>query len=346
MSHAEGPFVSGAIQYEAAITNPIQNDIPSDVYKMYSNGCITPGCIECLVIDDHEYCSLCYGDNIGPDDFGNCVACQIDNCLQCNADASDCELCIDGNPPVMDKCTVNNIICTDPNCIYCPNGSNFCTVCDSGYYLHEYCVPCMTIHYDCMACAEGMCTECSAKPLITGSICVACDMLGCQYCRILYNDRNKSIIKQCTSCYEGYILAHDNSLCIRTSETSCAILNCRRCTTVEPIACLECDASYALYQDTCVICTIPNCLECKIEAPQGVTYETCMSCNKGYSKLVRDTQSDTPQVLCVPILENIDQRINPIIFLGFVSVVFVLALLSAGCMFIYRLIEKDDNRRS
>lgn len=343
MSHVESSSVSSDIKHIAAVINFPQNDTQSRIYNWYSNDCTIPNCIECIVSNKNEICTLCYGNNIGPDDTGKCVPCQMGNCLQCNIDASSCELCIDGNPPIKDECTSYSIFCNDPNCIYCPNGPDFCAVCDSGYHLDGYCIPCMTIHYDCMECAEGICTECSPTPFLASSMCVACDIIGCQYCRVLYNDRNKSTIKQCISCYKGYILSHDNTVCTKSSETSCALLNCRRCTTTAPITCLECNTSYTLYKDACVVCDIPNCLDCKIEMSQGITYETCMLCDKGYTKLIIDMQSATRQVLCVPVLNNIDQRINPMVFFWYIVIAFALALLSAGIALIHGLIEKDDN---
>lgn len=346
MSHVIASSVSADRQRAAPAASSIPNTMRSHISSKYDNGCTLENCVECSVVNDKEYCLLCYGENMGPDSSGLCGPCYIDNCRQCNTDMFDCELCIDGDPPVMDECGIGLVDCTDPECAFCPNGPDFCSSCEPGYYLQEYCIPCMLIHQDCQTCADGMCTECSTTPSKSTSICVACDVIGCQYCKILYNDRNKSIIKQCVTCYQGYILMQDNSLCVMSSETSCAISNCSRCTTIDPIACLECDTSYALYQGMCVLCTIPNCLECEIKAPQGVTYETCTLCSKGYSPLVKEVQSTTPRALCVPILENINPSINPISFLSFVSAVFGLALLSVGCTFIYRLIERNTSYRS
>ncbi|ESU38783.1 Hypothetical protein DHA2_150924, partial [Giardia duodenalis] len=339
------PFTPVDTQCAAPVANSILNVTQSRATLTHPTTCTLENCIECVISDYTEYCVLCYGDNLGPDIDGHCVSCNIDNCLQCSTDIFICELCTDGNPPVLDKCTTDVISCADPHCIDCHDGSEFCSVCEPGYYLREYCISCSYIHYDCLACAEGMCTECSPSDSSGRSMCVACDMLGCQYCRILYNDRNKSIIKQCVTCYQGYLLVRDNSLCIRSSETNCAILNCRRCTTAIPIVCLECDTLYALYQNACILCTIPNCLECKIEASQDIVYETCVLCKDGYSYLLRDAQNVTSQGLCVPILKNINQTINPIILLGFVFVVLGLALLAAGCMFVYQLLEKNETRK-
>ncbi|EFO65504.1 High cysteine protein [Giardia lamblia P15] len=340
------PSTSADAQCVAPTVNSILNITQSRTNPEHSTTCTLENCIECLIFDGTEYCSLCYGDNLGPDIDGHCTSCHIDNCLQCSTDIFNCELCIDGNPPALDKCTEDVFFCIDPHCINCRDGPEFCSVCEPGYYLQEYCISCNYIHFDCLACAEGLCTECYPRDVYDSSICVACDVLGCQYCRILYNDRNKSIIKQCVTCYQGYLLVRDNSLCIKSSETNCAILNCRRCTTTDPIICLECDTFYALYQDACVLCTIPNCLECKIEASQGIVYETCVLCKDGYSYLLRDVYNVTSQGLCVPVFRNISQNINPIILLSFVLVTLGLALLAAGCMFVYRLIEKDEARRN
>ena len=313
MSHVIASSVSAGRQRAAPAASSIPSTMRPHIPSKYDHGCTLENCVECSIVNGKEYCLLCYGENMGPDNSGICGPCYIDNCRQCNTDMFNCELCINGDPPVTNECRIDLVDCIDSECAFCPNGPYFCSSCE---------------------------------PSKSTSMCVACDVIGCQYCKILYNDRNKSIIKQCVTCYQGYILMQDNSLCVMSSETSCAISNCSRCTTIDPIVCLECDTSYALYQGMCVLCTIPNCLECEIKAPEGFTYETCTLCSNGYSPLVKEIQSTTLRALCVPILENINPSINPISFLSFISAVFGLALLSVGCTFIYRLIERNTSHRS
>ncbi|EES98987.1 VSP [Giardia duodenalis ATCC 50581] len=204
----------------------------------------TEGVAECQICKSESdtaspTCSVCEATKAPNAAGGQCLACNIANCVRCNS-AETCAACGPGYVLVANEC----VACTTIGCKTCTNNadSQTCSACmDSTQKVSAdgtKCVACGVSN--CQSCSEdnvcAACTNSGEKPNTTGSECVACGIAGCSNC----NAQDK-----CETCEAPKKPSKDQKSC-----TECKDKNCAFCTGEG--ACQECGPGYKLEGETCV----------------------------------------------------------------------------------------------
>lgn len=222
-----------------------------------------PNCLQCRK-NEIGYCDRC---DVGYSRRnGECVKCQMDNCLKCEYtdDTSKCSICMNNYdindngecifndtslqtypsnkketssptplPPEQEETPAEGegaIKCNVQNCDVC-SSRNYCASCKTGYELKK-----------------GACT-------------VPCNVENCDHC---------DTPNTCAACISEYNLQSDN-----TCKLACKEANCISCITSK--WCIECADGYQVSGIGCTpICDDPNCSYCS-------TSSNCVSCSSGYT---------------------------------------------------------------
>lgn len=217
-----------------------------------------------------QTCYLGYG----PDENGDCVACESYGCWECDDSYKKCTDCF-GSSIDTNKDSVTYGKCTNPPINHCLFGQDECTICESGYGL--------TTDGKCYNCEDKNCGQCSTNY----QICEKCRKLAldddtesptygkCVGPRV--ENCNISISKDptiCSQCNDGYYV---------TSSGSCEKCdpNCKTC-SISAFSCNSCvDLSYYISDGKCVKCEIDHCAICHYG------YD-CNECENGYAKYTNE----------------------------------------------------------
>lgn len=215
-------------------------------------------CVNNFYLDKNSHCVECKEDSKfakGNDDgFGSCEDCssQIENCLKCSGNSSNCDLCAPGlyfivshgkcgncdiehypnfykagNDDGSGKC--NHCSEIMHNCDICEGNTTKCKKCDKMFYIED----------------DEKCSDCSSEKMIkfggdegygTCSECTDCEVCSnsiadCLWCHNISNSQ-----KICDECFNGFYLT--NNQCAKCSE------ECFSCTK-EKNQCLKCGYGYS-----------------------------------------------------------------------------------------------------
>lgn len=183
----------------------------SGFYDAAKNAC-TPcaeGCIYCFGAADNCYsgCSEGYGLVAKPENKGTCERCSVENCAQCNSDASKCTECTSGF--YLDQATGTCVKCFE-GCSYCESGGS-CLGCEPGLGLVN--------GTECQKCQSPNCSSCD-EDLAACSLCLdpyyfsettkKCEQCpaGCASCMSG---------QECNLCAEGFDWNSDSTACVKVA---------------------------------------------------------------------------------------------------------------------------------
>ena len=225
-------------------------------------------CTRYIRVNQCIYCA----SNYGVDEIGDCVRCQVDNCLFCNSNYKSCNYCENGyGANSKGQCIKGNI----PNCQLI-NNYNYsrCSTCENGYghVSEEKCVKCSDPNCDYCNDNYTYCSSCKEGFRVKSGKCYACKVENCAKC---YDN-----LDECNYCKQGYL--KEDGKCKK-----CLLNNCGEC-SLGVSACESCADSYGfnLIKDhenfgKCVKCSINGCKSCNYDLA------ICDSCLNGY-KLVNN----------------------------------------------------------
>eukprot|EP00928_Gymnodinium_smaydae_P014583 TRINITY_DN15367_c0_g1_i3.p1 TRINITY_DN15367_c0_g1~~TRINITY_DN15367_c0_g1_i3.p1 ORF type:complete len:791 (+),score=66.80 TRINITY_DN15367_c0_g1_i3:39-2411(+) len=219
-------------------------------------------------------CTQCIS-GYGKDDNGTCLACAIDNCLECT-NARTCILCDEGFTPVQDGNGTTYCGACAERCKSCnANGAGLCDPfqCISGYAIaNDRCEPC---GQNCVACDSNGPGKCdpggcrsghglqgSQEQLswwghASGASCRRCKLANCKVC-----DTSSFT---CDLCEAHYGL---------TPERDCALCGafCAKCDLAGQ--CQECKLGYVLREGSCKPCG-DKCDRCDVHGPATCDEGNC-----------------------------------------------------------------------
>lgn len=200
---------------------------------------------------------------------GDCIPCDLNNCLTCHPDRSDCIVCSEG------------YVKLDGQCIeVCPDGSrktetNNCLPCRND------CQKCPLNSDDCLVCNEpyvkqnGVCVIiCSAGYTLVGEECKRCQP-PCKECNSNF---------ECIDCPTGYVRYENQCLYLCPSGTYVDVNH--QCPPCEIDDCGECKDLGKI----CEKCKLPNPLlynnNCVANCPDGTTQvgNNCVDCEVNHCK--------------------------------------------------------------
>lgn len=264
----------------------------------------TTGCKICRLVEDTILCSEClpnyklYDSNgvvhcmktcpSGTHDTGShCVKCLTNNCMQCNADKTVCEVCVHdyylweneciscsslecaecGLLNTCTKCmsTKKCRACAIPHCRTC-NALGKCTVCEKGFY-GPMCQPCGG---NCLTCSSenpGLCLECQSGSIMSMGKCynMCTEGEGSGKCAIGSCDMQTGACMRCSVLSEFPI----NGLCTSDPRGNNCLAG----------RCIECTAGYFFHGNGCYsIAAVPGNGIC-VASLRGY----CTACHDGYS---------------------------------------------------------------
>ncbi|KAL7722878.1 Protein serine/threonine kinase [Entamoeba marina] len=155
------------------------------------------------------------------------------------------------------------------------------------------CYPCAFNIDNCLTCTSSSCSKCKDLYTLEDGLCVLCaSNSNCKECAL-------NIENGCTSCFEHYTL-DGNDKCVECGShcSSCSSTGCIECypgyqysdgdcveattgcllPSTKSSVCLECSSGYYLNGNDCSICSISDCLQCKVVDSTPI----CTNCSSGF----------------------------------------------------------------
>lgn len=258
-------------------------------YYLQENQCwaCSEHCSQC-----HETACLTCFPGYGLNSNGQCISCNVANCLTCS-DNNVCSECISGftfnsttktcgcSPSELWNSTLNKCIpCNQlySNCDSCNSAQ--CLTCNSGFYQSSITNQCVACNQDpkCAMCNTTKCLSCvSGYYLLANNTCASC-YIDCSNCTGPQSN-------QCLSCVNGFFLLEGENQC---ATSNCPNSLCQACVrqTDGSLGCVECIDHYFMNTDLgiCDFCD-PSCLTC---SNKGAT--NCLTC-PSYSLYYKDTKT-------------------------------------------------------
>ena len=111
---------------------------------------------------------------------GTCESCNLDNCANCSANWTTCDMCMPEHTLVSGKCES----CKVSSCGNCDGDINKCSNSMPGYYYKDDTNECLRCSSNCIICYSEGCIECDTGYYLhpDNGGCHPCIIDNCAYC--------------------------------------------------------------------------------------------------------------------------------------------------------------------